>query len=275
MNSIRRTALALSITALFALPAAAQANVGGQLSSASGSLGDAIAAAKHGDVSGFKAAAKANRHAIARAGREARHAHSATKRAKLLRKVAAASDRSVDRFADLVDLVPADLQAPLVDFVGVSADMRQHFTDLLLSLAEQLPEPVRTEVINAVTQFQADGEIDALFEALASDDVLNGVKDLIQAQIEELSTHLDDLLGSLEGLTDMLPPGAADAIDHAISMIEDHLGQISDLIDQLLSGFGGGGFGFGGGGFGFLGGFGGGSFCDLLGMFPIPLPICD
>ena len=265
MNSIRRIALVLSISALLAVPAVVEASVGDQLSKASASLDRAISAAKRGDAAAFQVAAKANRRSTAKAGRQARKAGSAAKRARLLRQVAAASDRSIDRFADLIDLVPADLQAPLIDGVAIAAEMRQHFVEMLLGLAEQLPEPARTEVINAVTRFQADGEIDALLEALASDDVIDGVKDLIQAQIESLSAHLDDLLGDFEDLTGILPPGAGDALDQAISMIESHLGEVSDLIDQLLSGFGGED----------LGGFGGGSFCDLLGIFPIPIPVCD
>jgi hypothetical protein len=186
--------------------------------------------------------------------------------------VAAHSDRSVDKFAGLIDVVPVDVQALVVDNLEVSAGMREHLVEMLLGLAETLPEPARTQVIAAVTQFQTDGEIEALFEALASDEVLNAVKAMIAEQIESISAHLDDVLAQLEGLGGILPPGAGAGIEHAISMIEGHLAHIGDLIGGLLDGLGGDGGGFLGGG-GLLGGLlGGGPLCDLLGGF---VPICD
>jgi hypothetical protein len=272
MISIRRTTLALSIAALLAVPAVAHGDVGAKVSKSARALDAAVAAAKRGDAKAFKASARKSRRSARAAAAMARHARGAAKRAKLLRRVAAVSDRSVDKFAGILDVVPPQVQGLVVGNLELSAEMRERLADMLLALAERLPEPARTQVIEAVAAFSTDGEIGALFEALASDDVLNGVKDLITAQIESLSAHLDSILGQIEELAGTLPPGAAEALNGAISMIQGHLAHVGELINGLFDGFGGlGGGGLGGGGF--LGGFGGGSFCGLL---PIPLPlICD
>jgi hypothetical protein len=271
MTSLRRLALTLSIAAFFAVPAVAHAGVGGQISNASDALGEAVRAAKQGNVPAFRAAARANRTATATAVRKARKARGKARRAKLMRQVAGHSDRSIDKFAGLIDVVPVEIQALVVDNLEVSAAMRERLVEMLLGLAETLPEPARTQVIEAITQFQTDGEIEALFEALASEEVLNSVKEMIAAQIEAISAQLDDVLSHLEGLTGVLPPGAGAGIEQAISMIEGHLAHIGDLIGGLLDGFGGGGGGFLGGGL-FGGLLGGGPLCDLLGGF---VPICD
>jgi hypothetical protein len=161
------------------------------------------------------------------------------------------------------------MQAPVVDAVGISADARARVVEFLAQLAERLPEPARTAILNAIASFETDGDLASLFEAFASDDVIGSVKSMILDQINQISAHIGDVLGQLESLTGMLPPGASEALNMAIGTITSHIGELSTLIDELFSGFGGEGGFFGG-----LGGFGLGSLCDVLGGLPIPLPIC-
>jgi hypothetical protein len=272
MTSTRRTVtLVLSILGLLALPSLASASVGGQLSKASSALDAAVTAAEdHGDAGAFKAHMKAAHNHTAKAERGARKANGKSKKAKLMRRVAAQYDANLDESADLIEWVPTDLQAPVVDAVAISADARARVVEFLTRIAEFLPEPGRTAVLNAIAAFETDGDLEALLEAFMSEDVLGSVKSMILEQISEISTHIGSVLGSLESLTGMLPPGAAEALNMAIGLIETHLGSLSTLIDELFAGLGGEG--------GFLGGLGGlglGSLCDVLGGLPIPLPICN
>jgi hypothetical protein len=187
-----------------------------------------------------------------------------------MRKVAAQYDANLDEYADLIEWVPPGMQMPMVDFVGISADARARVVEFLTHIAEFLPEPGRSAVLSAIAAFETDGDLESLFSAFASEDVIGSVKTLILEQINQITAHITDVLGSLEGLTGMLPPGALDAVNQAIAMITGHIGDLSSLIDELFSGLGGEGGFFGG-----LGGFGLGSLCDVLGGLPIPLPICD
>ena len=268
MTSTRRTlTLVLSILGLLALPSLASASVGGQLSKASSALDNAVTAAEdRGDRAAFKSYVRAAHNHTAKAERSARKAKGKSKKAKLMRRVAAQYDSNLDEYADLIEWVPTDLQLPVADAVAISADARARAVEFLTHIAEFLPEPGRSAVLSAVAAFETDGDLETLLEALMSDDVIGSVKTVIVDTIGEIGTHITDVLGSLESLTGMLPPGATEAINMAIGMIESTLGQVSTLIDELLSGFGGEG--------GWLGGFGLGSLCDVLGGLPIPLPIC-
>jgi hypothetical protein len=272
MTSTRRTiTLVLSILGLLALPTVASASVGGQLSKASTALDAAVTAAEEdGSAAAFKSHMRAAHNYTAKAERAARKANGKAKKAKLMRRVADQYDDNLDEYADLIGWVPTDLQMPVADAAAISADARARVVEFLTHIAEFLPEPGRTAVLNAITAFETDGDLEALLQAFASDDVIGSVKTVILDTIGEIGTHITDLLGSLESLTGTLPPGAADAINMAIGMIENTLGQVSGLIDGLFSGFGGEGGFFGG-----FGGFGLGSLCDVLGGLPIPLPICD
>jgi hypothetical protein len=272
MTSTRRTVtLVLSILGLLALPSLASASVGGQLSKASSALDNAVTAAEdHGDAAAFKAYMKAAHDHTAKAERSARKAKGKSKKAKLMRQVAAQYDENLDEYADLIAWVPTDVQAPVVDAVAISAEARARVVEFLTRIAEYLPEPGRTAVLNAIAAFETDGDLASLFEAFASEDVIGSVKSMILEQINQISAHIGDVLGHLESLTGLLPPGAADALNMAIGMITEHIGDLSTLIDELFSGFGGEGGFFGG-----FGGFGLGSLCDVLGGLPIPLLICE
>jgi hypothetical protein len=271
MTSTRRTiTLVLSILGLLALPSLASASVGGHLSKASSALDGAVAAADQADAGAFRAYAKIAHKQTAKAERSARQAKGKARKAKLLRRVAAQYDANLDESADLIEWVPTGMQFSVVDFVGVSAEAREHVVELLTHLAEFLPEPGRTAVLNAIAAFETDGDIESLIEAFASDDVLGSVKTMILEQINQISEHIGSLLGDLEGLTGLLPPGAADAVNQAIAMITAQICDLSSLIDELFSGLGGDGGWFTG-----FGSFGFGSLCDLFGGLPIPLPICD
>ena len=144
----------------------------------------------------------------------------------------------------------------------------------LVRIAEKLPEPARTAVLDAIAKFETDGDIMALFEALVSEDVTDPVKQHLLDKIEMITGHVSDVLESLKGLTGMLPPQAAGVVNQAISMIQGHLGELSTMIQEIFDGFG---FGGGNGGGWFGGGFGLGSICNLLDGFPIPIPLpfCD
>ena len=271
MTSTRRTiALVLSILGLLALPSLASASVGGQLSKASTALDNAVTAAEeNGDAAAFKAYAKSAQDHTAKAERSARKVRGKAKKAKLLRQVAAQYDANLDEYADLIEWVPTDMQFSVVDFVAISAEARERVVEFLTHIAEFLPEPGRTAVLNAIASFETDGDLESLIEAFASEDVIGSVKAMILEQINQISEHIGAILGDLESLTGTLPPGAADAVNQAIAMIQSQLGDLSTLIDELFSGLSGdGGFFSGFGDFGF------GSLCDLFAGMPIPLPVC-
>jgi hypothetical protein len=275
MNSIRRISLVLSIAALFAVPSVASASssssVDAKLAKASDALDAAVVAAEENfDKAAFLASAADNQRFTKNAERSAKKERKKAKRAKLLAAVADQHDQNLNEYAALIEWVPADLQFPVVDMLGISVEMREVLIDKLMQLAEKLPEPARTQILDAIAMFQSDGDLESLLEAFASEDVIGGVKALIQEQINTISEHMDAVLSQLEQLTGMLPPQAAQAVNSAIAMIQAHLTEVSGLIGELLDGLGGDG-GFLGG----FGGFGGGSLCDLLGGFPIPVPICD
>jgi hypothetical protein len=271
MTSTRRyITLVLSILGLLALPSLASASVGGQLSKASTALDNAVSAADHGDGTAFKAYAKSAHRHTARAERSARKAKGKAKKARLLRQVAAQYDANLDEAADLIEWVPTNMQFSVVDFVAISADARARVVEILTQIAEFLPEPGRTAVLNAIATFETDGDIESLLQALTSDDVLGSVKSMILEQINSISEHIGTVLGDLEGLTGILPPGAAEMVNEVIGMIQAHIADIGSLIDGLFSGLSGDGGWFSG-----FGGFGFGSLCDLVGGLPLPLPICD
>jgi hypothetical protein len=271
MTSTRRAiTLVLSILGLLALPSLASASVGGQLSKASAALDAAVTAAEdHGDAAAFNSYAQTAHRHTAKAERGARKTKGKAKKARLMRSVAAQYDENLDEYADLIEWVDPSVQPAVVDWVGISADAREHVIAFLTHVAEFLPEPGRTAVLNAIASFETDGDLEALLEAFASEDVINSVKAMILEQINEISAHIGTVLGDLSDLTGVLPPGAADAINSAITMIQATIGDLGTLIDELFSGLSDGSW------FGGFGGFGFGSLCDLVGGLPLPLPICE
>lgn len=189
-------------------------------------------------------------------------------KARAMRIVARTNDVALDRYADVLDEVPAHVQGVIAGVIGDSADARQRALNVLTNLAERLPEPARSAVLDAVARFATNGEVDALVAALSSDVVANGVKATILDQLERISGHLDSVLDRLDQISAQLPPRAQEAIAGAIGTVRGHLEGLPDMIGGILAGLPIGGLD---------GGFADG-LCGLLGNLPIPVAIpvaCD
>jgi hypothetical protein len=271
----RCSGLALSLLAFALVPAAAQAGVAKKVdrhvSAAAGAFKSASASAKTGDAVAFGEYAKLSRKAAAKAERKALAVKERAKRARLLKRVAGLHDTKLIGFAGLIDDVSPNLQLPLVNLVGFEAEARAELVHILTRVADRLPEPARTQVLEALARFSDGGEIDELFEALVSENVVGGVKDLISEHLGTISEMIGGVLDELGGLTGTLPGPAAAVVDDVLAMIEANLDRVFGMIDGILGGLGGGSGDPGGAALPGLG-----SLCDLLGGFlPISLPVCD
>ncbi|MGH2954712.1 MAG: hypothetical protein ACRDK9_12000 [Solirubrobacterales bacterium] len=265
-----RLKLALLIaTVALAVPAAAHAGVGSELRKADNAVERAVAAAHAGDGGAVADAIGAAERRTQKAKRIAKRTDGRGARAKALRKVAARSDRGLGTFATLIPVVPPQVQGLMVDGAASYAAIHEQVVDLLVSLAQQLPQPAQAAVLEAIAQFEADGDIEALLAALASPDVLAEVKPLISDLIAQVTEHVTGVLDQVQELlaTLPLPPEAAAAIAAAFDQVEATLGQVFAMVESLLDGLLGGEL---------AGILGPGVVCDLLGglPLPIPLPIC-
>jgi hypothetical protein len=125
-------------------------------------------------------------------------------------------------------------------------------------------------VLEAIAQFEADGDIEALLAALASPDVIDAVKPLISDLIAQVTEHVTGVLDQLQELlaTLPLPPEVAALIGQVIGDIDVLLADVMAMVDELIGGLLGGELG---------GVVGPGILCDLFGALalPIQLPVCE
>lgn len=132
----------------------------------------------------------------------------------------------------------------------------------LTQLAVGLPEPLRSELLDAVAGFESDGDIQALLDALASGDLTGSVQELVTQQLDDLSTELNDLLDQFQTFAGQLPPDEAAQLEQAIALLRAELASagssLEDLIVAILAGLPEGDLG---------------SLCELLGQLPVQLPI--
>ena len=259
----------LSLVVAAALPAAAHAGVGSELRKADKAVERAVAAAHAGDGGAVANAIGTAERRTRKAKRLAKRTDGRGARARALRKVAAQSDRGLGRFATLIPVVPQQVQGLMVEGAADYAAIHQQVIDLLLGLAERLPEPAQSAVLEAIAQFEADGDIEALLAALASPDVIEGVKPLISDLIAQVTAHVTGVLDQLQELlaTLPLPPEVAALIGQVLGDIDALLGDVMAMVDELIGDLLGGELG---------GVLSPGLLCDLLGGFPLPieLPIC-
>jgi hypothetical protein len=239
---------ALSVSLLIA-PAVANASpTGHQLAAARDALHAARSSALAGNASSTASYAHAALRHSNRAERAAKDLTNRSKRAEALTKVAAFDDQSFGTFIALLDQVPASVQDEVAQALAQSGVSEGQVIDLLTQLANNLPEPARTDVLEAITKFESDGDVQALIDVLTSGDVVSSVQSYLQEQLGSILDQVNGILAHLDAMADQLPPDAAAQVHQAIAMIESQLGSLQSLFNSLP---------------------GLGSLCDL-----IPLPIC-
>jgi hypothetical protein len=256
--------LAIAVALVLVAPAVAQASspVSRHLADARSALAAARGAALDGRGPAVSNHVTQALHS-ARLARKAANALASRKdRARALQQVAAFDDAGLGAFAGLLDRVPVSVQDEVAQGLADSAAARQQVVDLLTQLAVDLPEPMRSELLDAVAGFESDGDIQALLDALASGDLTGSVQELVTQQLDDLSTELNDLLDEFQTFAGQLPPDEAAQLQQAIALLRAELADagssLEDLLVAILAGLPQGDLG---------------SLCELLGQLPVQLPI--
>ena len=249
MKAFRPVAILAVGAALVAVPASASAapkvkDVRASVKQADASLSQVSQAARAGNRGQVKSAMVRLGNHVRKADRLARKiqrvADSSGERvhaAHALVSVAGQYDQLVGKFTALLDDVTANVQPLIAQALALSGDAQTRIVTMLTKLAEQLPEPVAQTVLDAIEQFQTDGDIEALIAALSSDEVIDSVKGI-------LSEHLDGMFADLQGLVDRLgeiDPELAGIVGGILDSLHGLIDQVNDLVSHLFDGLLGGG----------------------------------
>jgi hypothetical protein len=235
---VKRSPLAVIVIAsVLVLPAAAHAStpVDRHLAHGRAALADAHRAALAGHSRATADAASAAARSGHRAKRAASRIHSRTRRASALKQVAAFDDDSLGLFASVLDRAPVSTQDDVGQALGDAVDARRQVIDLLTELLPGLPEDVQSQIADAISNFESDGDIDALLQALASGDLTDQVSQLVSQLVDELSGDLNDLMDQLTAIEAQLPPDQAAALAATIADLQAALAGAGDTLNQLLA----------------------------------------
>jgi hypothetical protein len=247
------TIAAATALVAFAAPAGAAANptpsdVQGHVRSAEQAKWQAARAARAGHQAQAGHALRVARREASRARFAAAGLDGVVVRTRALIGVAALYDRMFDLYAEIVDQVPALGQDEILGAIHFSSLNRDQIVAVLTRVAEKLPEPVRTKVLEVVAAFQQDGDLESLVDALSSDDVVAAVKAKIAGELDAITSRIDGLLTELEGLVGVLPGPASGIVSQVIGTIRTQLtgvfgmlnGRLGSILDGLPGGSNGG-----------------------------------
>jgi hypothetical protein len=218
-----------------AAPSARDAHAAG--AKAKRALGASVAAARSGQPDAAAKIARAAR-LQAKAARVARRAgahRSATGKARLLRGAAGGVDNAFDSYAALLPEVPPELQEPLAEVLAQLGELRTQLVTELTGFVEDLPPDVREQVLAAIAAFQSDGDLQALIAALTDPAVSAAVQAQLQELITELTGTLQEQLGNLEGLEELLPPGALEQLQTISAQLQTQLEGILGQLTVILT----------------------------------------
>ena len=249
MKKLRIVAILAASAAVAAVPASASAapsvkDVRLQVKQANASLNKASGAALAGNYGQARSA-------IARLGGYAKRADQLARRvsrvadssgdrvraAKSLVAVAGQYDRIVGDFASLLDQVSPDVQQLIAQGLTLGADAQARIVEMLTKLTDRLPEPVAATVLAAIERFETDGDLQTLVEALASDEVVDGVKGVLTEQLDEMFAHVDELIDRLEAID----PELAAMVGGVMDSVKVMMNQVNDMLAGLFDGLLGGG----------------------------------
>lgn len=240
--SLRKTlvpALAAAAALAFAAPAQAapslkdarMANV-----KAKRALAGSVAAARAGRADAAAKVVEASR-LQARAARISRRAgadRSPSARARVLRRSAAGVDGAFDSYAELLPAVPPELQPALAEALAKLSELRAGLITEMTAFVEELPPDVRERVLAAIAAFQADGDLEALIAALTDPAVTEAVQAQLQELIASLTGMLEEQLGSLGELAELLPPGSLEQLQVAMTQLQAQLESALGLLGEIF-----------------------------------------
>lgn len=278
MKTLRLTLIGAITAAALALPATAVAGPGvadlaKRLDRADAAAAYSAWAAQAGNEAHATRAFRRFERVATRAEVMARAIDGRRARARAMRALGTSADDALDRFADVLDQLPAHTQPVVADAIGSSAELREHVIRALARLAEHLPEPARTAVLDAITAFLSDGDVEALVDALTSDDVITPIKQIVLGHLEMITGHLEGVFERLDGLSATLPAPAREPFAIAIAAVQEQLQGISEMIGGILGSLPIGDLGGGDlPGIALPGGITGG-LCDLIGGLPLPIAL--
>jgi len=258
-----------------AFPAAASAqpdvrDVAQKVRSADAAFALAQQAAEQGNVQELLAALRSEQKLARAAYRKAGQVDGIANVARAERKVAVHYDGSFNTLAAIVDQVPAEVQPIVLEALGRSSAARDEVIASLTELAGRLPAQAREAVISAITRMQTDGDLESIVSAIGNARLNAATRADLSELLGTITARLDDAMVRLEGLVGQLPPAAQAPVAAAIEIVNNHLGEVAEILSGVL-----GSLPSGSGPTSLpVGGLPVGGLCEALGGFGIPLPIC-
>ncbi len=232
-------ALAALATVLVAAPASASPSLKDARHAnfkAKRAVAASILAARSGSGDAAAKVARARR-LQARAARISRRAgadRSAVTRARLLRGAAAGVDGAFDSYALALPEVPPELQPVLAEALAQLGELRGRLLAEITGSIEDLPPDVRERVLAAIAAFQSDGDLEALIAALTDPAVTAAVQAQLQELITGLTGMLEEQIGSLEGLEELLPPGALEQLQLVMGQLQSELESVLGMLGEIF-----------------------------------------
>ncbi|KAA0273697.1 MAG: hypothetical protein EDQ89_04065, partial [Acidobacteria bacterium] len=120
-----------------------------------------------------------------------------------------------------------EIAAALERLHGLRAELIAELTGLV----DSLPPDVRDQVLAAISRFEADGDLDALVDALGDPDVIAAVRERLGELVGEVT---DSICEHLDELEELLPPGALDELEAAFDRVAEHLDEVLDRLAEIL-----------------------------------------
>lgn len=160
--------------------------------------------------------------------------------ARSLRRVAGLADLGVDSYADLLGSVPPALQARLIEVLQQLTDLRAALVEDVTAVVDQLPADVAERITAALAAFYADGDVQALVDALSDPEITAAIQASLLDLIDSVTATLQGELGDLGDLTALLPPDVAAQLEDLLAGVQAQLAGVFAQLEDILGGFGGG-----------------------------------
>ncbi len=156
--------------------------------------------------------------------------------ARLLKGTAAGVDDGFDSYAELLPDVPPELQPFVLAALERLEGLRAELVTQLTGLVESLPPEAREGILAAIAAFTADGDLEALIAALSDPAISAAIQSQLQTFITELTATLGEQIAGLEGLAELLPPGAMEQFEAAMAQFQSQFEEALGILSGILAG---------------------------------------
>lgn len=152
------------------------------------------------------------------------------------RRLGLVSDQCADTLTSLVDEAAGNPQVAIANAITACLGTREHVIEQLTSLLDQAPEQLRPFLSQAISLLSDDsaGDVADLTQLLKGGELPPRVADALQQAADLATTAIDQLKSHLGDVVSQLPPEARPLVQSVLDDVTAQLGQVQDLLKGLL-----------------------------------------